>query len=150
MVDPTDEIGPEKCTTLFRQYRTPHCWRNSPRHASATHPTAGSQVDRREPKGKENAAFLSSCNEGRELEPRRALANPAAPASVAQLKMARACSMEIMMISSKCRIAPYGMLKLSVSWPLCVVLIKPRRWPLDLVDAGRVVYPTLHPLTLLN
>jgi hypothetical protein len=32
------------------------------------------------------------------------------------------------MISSKCQIAPYGMLKLFMSWPFCVVLIKPWRW----------------------
>ena len=81
-----------------------------------------------------DAAFLSSRTQGR--EPRRALSQRL-PASVAQLKIvARACSMEIMMISSKCRIAPYGMLKLSVSWPWCVVLIKPRRWPYRSVDGG--------------
>ena len=71
--------------------------------------------------GKAMRRFWVHGTEGREL---RTLANPDGTTDDV-----RACPMEIMMISSICQIAPYGMLKLFMGWPFCVVLIKPWRWP---------------------
>jgi hypothetical protein len=147
MVDSTDEIASEKAhcfdsiarrmwtkhTVLYTSYLgSTHLRSAVAFELSDVYPSWRTGRPERTD-GKSDAAFLSSRKDSEEnLVPWPTLMR--LPGRFGgRIDDVRACPMEIMMISSKCQIAPYGMLKLFMRWPFCVVLIKPWRWS-HLVD----------------